>query len=114
MYANLISYYDTKSFATWDAMRIGRLHCFNEDWERAGLDFLRSGGFKFSNSLAKITQPTLILWGKNDKILDSSNAAKMNDAIKQSEVVYLDECGHVPHLEKPKETYEIISEYLSR
>eukprot|EP01035_Chromulina_nebulosa_P018610 gene18610-24339_t len=47
-YANTISYYD-KKFANWEVMRIGRLHCFTDSWERASIDFVKSGGFVVSD-----------------------------------------------------------------
>ena len=112
MYANVISYFNTKQFSTWDAMRIGRLHCFNEDWERASFEFLKSGGFKFRKSLSEVNQRCLIIWGKDDKILDQSNALLMKQELKNSELIIIDQCGHVPHLEKPVEAADAILQFL--
>ena len=43
-YANFIAYSDI-SFATWEAMLTGRLHCYMPSWENASVSFLKSGGF---------------------------------------------------------------------
>lgn len=112
MYANVISYTD-KKFATLDAMRIGRIHCFNEDWERASLKFLKSGGFVFSDKIASVYQKSLVIWGKDDKILDVSNAERLQKALPNADLVYIDACGHVPHLEKASETSLIIKRFLN-
>ena len=53
MFANLIAYKD-KSYATWDAMRCGRLHCYSESWERASVSFLKSGGFVVSDKVGNL------------------------------------------------------------
>jgi pimeloyl-ACP methyl ester carboxylesterase len=111
MYANVISYTD-KKFASQDAMRIGRLHCFNRDWERASLNFLKSGGFVFSDKISSVYQKTLVIWGKDDKILDVSNAEKLQKTLPNADLVYVDACGHVPHLEKAVETSSIIKRFI--
>lgn len=113
MYANLISYYDTATFATVDAMRIGALHCFTDEWEEASIAFLKSGGFVFSPSISKIKQETLVIWGSNDGILDKSYAFKFQELLSKSKVFIIDKCGHVPHLEKPIDVSDLIKEFIS-
>jgi len=44
MFANVLAYKD-KSFATWDAMLCGRLHCEIPFWMDASVNFLKSGGY---------------------------------------------------------------------
>jgi len=112
MYANVIAYSD-KKFATWDAMLIGRLHCFENSWERASVAFLKSGGFIVSKLVEQVTQPSLIIWGENDEILEPATASRFLETLpnKKSNILkWIKNCGHVPHLEKPKETaYAILS-----
>lgn len=112
MYANLISYTD-KKLASWDAMRIGRLHCFTDTWERASISFVKSGGFVVSDKVSKVQQKTLVIWGNDDKILDISNAMKFKQILPTSDVKVLNSCGHVPHLEKPLETAELIKAFAN-
>ena len=98
MYANILAYFDTKTFATWEAMLIGRLHCFNPTWQRASVDFLQSGGFVTSPLVSRVKQPTLVIWGANDKILEPDTIQKFKNALPSNQVRVLDNCGHVPHL----------------
>lgn len=113
MYANKISYSNPKRFATSDAMRIGRLHCFTSSWEDASVSFLKSGGFIVSNSVPLISQETLIIWGRNDNILEPSTALKFQQVIQNNKLQWIEDCGHVPHLEKPFETSQFILDFLS-
>lgn len=114
MYANVLAYSDSKTFATEDAMRIGRLHCFTESWERASIAFLKSGGFVVSHKVSEVKQDTLVLWGRNDKILEPATAERFQSTMNSCTVKWVEDCGHVPHLEKPVETAELITEFLNK
>lgn len=59
-----------------------------------------------------IRVPTLILWGRQDKIVPLHVGEKLNHAIQNSQFVIIEQCGHMPHEEKPEETLSIISRFL--
>ncbi|WP_051372049.1 alpha/beta fold hydrolase [Leisingera aquimarina] len=50
---------------------------------------------------ARITQPSLIVWCREDRIFDPSGAAVLAEALPDAELVWLDQCGHVPMLDQP-------------
>ena len=52
--ANKMSYFDPDTYATDDALQVGRLHCLRDGWEDGMLGFMQSGGFrpKERNSLS--------------------------------------------------------------
>eukprot|EP01041_Mallomonas_annulata_P005590 gene5590-11273_t len=81
---------------------IGRLHCFQDSWEDSSVSFLQSGGFIMSSKVPLMNQPTLVLWGANDEILEPSTANKFLDILPNAKLTVVEECGHVPHLEKPE------------
>ncbi len=62
----------------------------------------------------KITQPALIIWGKEDLLLPPSDAGLLHKAIRQSELVMLDSCGHVPQEEKAAETADLIEHFIQK
>jgi pimeloyl-ACP methyl ester carboxylesterase len=112
--ANQMSYFDPSTFATDDAMRIGRLHCTRPGWSDALVSFMLSGGFSPSLKVATIEAPALVLWGRQDGILDGKEFAnKFVETLPNAELRWIEECGHVPHLEKPDETADAIAEFLS-
>ena len=46
------------------------------------------------------TIPTLVVWGKNDRVLHSSGANILGRTMKNAEVILMDETGHLPMIEK--------------
>lgn len=73
--ANQMSYFDKEKFATDEAVTIGRLHCLRDGWSDALVNFMLSGGFSPSQKVATIEAPSLVLWGRQDTILDGSEFA---------------------------------------
>jgi pimeloyl-ACP methyl ester carboxylesterase len=63
------------------------------------------------DKIAKIDKQTLILWGDSDRILGTGDAEKFRNAIAQSQLIWLQNCGHVPHLEQPQITAQQILEF---
>lgn len=54
--------------------------------------------------LPSITQPTLILWGDGDDVLDKSRIDVMTPLLPNETVIIMEETGHVPMAERPTET----------
>ena len=64
------------------------------------------------SELSKINTPTLLIWGKNDVVTPPFVGEKFRGAIKNSKLVWMDQCGHAPMLEKPTEFNEILERFL--
>lgn len=62
--------------------------------------------------LAKIQAPVLIVWGDTDRILDVGGAAVLEKKLKNCQAVVMKNTGHMPMLEKPKETASLYLEFL--
>ena len=60
-----------------------------------------------------IVAPTCLIWGKNDSITPPFVAEKFHELIKNSQLFFLDECGHSPMMEKPEEFNAILKKFLS-
>ena len=111
--ANKMSYFDPDTYATDDALQVGRLHCLRDGWEDGMLGFMQSGGFRPKERVAEIDVPSLILWGRQDGILDGGEfASKFVDTMPNARLQWVEECGHVPHLEQSEETAKCIAEVL--
>lgn len=101
--------YADASFVSPDALLCAALHLQCPNWQPAIISFTKSGGYNFlADKISAIEQPTLILWGDSDKILGIQDAEKFHTAIADSKLMWIDHCGHVPHLEKPQATAEQI------
>lgn len=66
------------------------------------------------NLLHAIVAPTLLIWGNNDSITPPFVAEKFNELIANSELYFIDECGHSPMMENPEEFNKILTGFLSR
>ena len=64
--------------------------------------------------LHRIDVPTLIIWGDQDKIFPAEYASAFKELIPQAQVEVLDQCGHVPHMDRPDQFYPIITSFLSK
>jgi pimeloyl-ACP methyl ester carboxylesterase len=107
-----INAYHDRSFASLDAQLCAALHLKSQGWHQALIAFTKSGGYSsFGEKLSEIKQPTLILWGESDRILGTGDAYKFKEAIAHSQLIWLKDCGHVPHLEQPQMTAKHILEF---
>jgi pimeloyl-ACP methyl ester carboxylesterase len=60
----------------------------------------------------RIRTPTLILWGKEDRIFATDGADQLRFHIPRSRLVRLPNAGHLPQLENPSETAAIYRDFL--
>ncbi|PSN19625.1 2-hydroxy-6-oxohepta-2,4-dienoate hydrolase [filamentous cyanobacterium CCP5] len=105
--------YCDRRYVTPDAELCAALHLECSGWSQALIAFTKSGGYNFlQNRIAEITCPTLIVWGRQDRILGTKDARRFEQVISDSQLVWIDNCGHVPHLEAPEAAAGAILHYL--
>ncbi|HEU4573918.1 MAG TPA: alpha/beta hydrolase [Chitinophagaceae bacterium] len=64
--------------------------------------------------LNQIKQPTLLIWGNNDTITPPFVAREFNRLIPNSELHFIDKCGHAPMMEVPDEFNAILHKFLKK
>jgi 2-hydroxy-6-oxonona-2,4-dienedioate hydrolase len=64
--------------------------------------------------LSQIKQPTLLVWGNNDTITPPFVAREFNKLIPNSELHFIDKCGHAPMMEVPEEFNLILHKFLKK
>ena len=105
--------YFNPACATTDARLCAALHLEMPNWREALIAFTRSGGYGYLlDRLPEIQQETLIIWGKQDRILGVKAAELFKRNLPNSQLQWIDNCGHVPHLEMPKITAELILNFI--
>jgi len=62
--------------------------------------------------LNQIQQPTLLIWGKNDTVTPPFVAEEFKKLIPNSELHFIDKCGHAPMMEVPHEFNNILEKFL--
>lgn len=65
-----------------------------------------------SKWLHRITIPTLILWGAEDKIIPVQHAGAFHDSIPGSRLEIFPECGHLLHIENTSEFMDVVTRFL--
>jgi pimeloyl-ACP methyl ester carboxylesterase len=53
------------------------------------------------------------VWGRKDKLVPIGFEAHVREELPSSEHLELD-CGHVPQLERPRQTHEALGQFFSR
>ena len=85
-------------YAILSTMRNRMLESFAETYARVG----------------KLKKPTLLIWGKNDTTVPFKNSAEILKAIPHAEFHPIENCGHIPHYEKPEIVNKVLMEFLSK
>lgn len=103
-----------------DTSKINHVEVANNNklWNREGnleaaYRLMQSHQFPDSSRIKEIAVPTLILWGRNDRIVPVGHAYKFQRDIKGAQLVIIDTCGHVPMIERPAETASEIRKFLA-
>lgn len=64
--------------------------------------------------LNQIKQPTLLVWGNNDSITPPFVGREFQRLIPNSELHFIDKCGHAPMMEVPAEFNQILHKFLTK
>lgn len=75
-------------------------------------DLLKGGKDILERRLGTIKSPTLIVWGKNDRVFSVSAADVFKRGITNSKVEIID-CGHMVFLDEPDRTRRIYRDFLA-
>jgi pimeloyl-ACP methyl ester carboxylesterase len=62
--------------------------------------------------LGQIKVPTLLIWGKNDNVTPPFVAEEFHKLIPNSELAFIDKCGHAPMMEVPHEFNAVLEKFL--
>lgn len=66
---------------------------------------------RISDDAHRIEQPTMILWGEDDREVPLRDGELLHEKIDGSRLVVFHDCGHLPHEEFPREFTEVVSEF---
>jgi pimeloyl-ACP methyl ester carboxylesterase len=64
--------------------------------------------------IPKMNLPTCLIWGKNDTITPPEVGTEFHELLPNSELHFLDMCGHAPMMERPTEFNTIVDAFLNR
>jgi pimeloyl-ACP methyl ester carboxylesterase len=65
-----------------------------------------------AKDLPKMTQPTCIIWGKQDNVTPPNVAEEFDEKLPNSDLFWIDKCGHAAMMEHPDKFNEILYKWL--
>jgi len=80
------------------SIRNGMLDSFLKTYERVG----------------KMDKPVLLFWGRNDPTVPFKHSHDLRAAMRNLEFHVIENCGHIPHHEKPEEVNPILLNFLRK
>ena len=64
--------------------------------------------------VGKMDKPVLLFWGRDDTTVPFNHSDKLRKAIPNLEFHAIENCGHIPHYEKPEEVNPILLRFLKK
>lgn len=67
-----------------------------------------------AKDLPHMHTPTCIIWGKQDNVTPPNVAEEFHQLLPDSNLYWIDECGHAPMMEHPNDFNKILEDWLSK
>jgi pimeloyl-ACP methyl ester carboxylesterase len=101
-------------FATEDLVRAIERKFQDRKWKKGVLKTLRGTvGHSVADLLPLVPQPTLLIWGANDRVLSNlPGAIGTAEQILRAVQVVIPKCGHAPQIEKSRLVNRLIASFL--
>jgi pimeloyl-ACP methyl ester carboxylesterase len=80
---------------------------------RAALAAIRSDPRDYLGLERRIRAPTLIVWGREDKLIPVREGERLAAALPGSRLLVLPDAGHLPQREQPEAFGRAVAEFLS-
>jgi pimeloyl-ACP methyl ester carboxylesterase len=83
-------------------------------FEQKVLDDIGRGpsAFALQEALHAIRAPVLLIWGRDDRVIDPSAVAIFQAGLARSRTILLNACGHMPMMERTIETATALKDFL--
>lgn len=73
-----------------------------------------TGETGFYTRLAAMTSPALYVYGRRDVLISHHHGRRVTKALPNSKVVVWNDCGHVPQIEHPDRTADLLIDFYAR
>ncbi|HNQ11749.1 MAG TPA: alpha/beta hydrolase, partial [Bacteroidia bacterium] len=67
-----------------------------------------------AKELDQIKQPVCLIWGIQDNITPKEVAEEFNRLLPNSDLFFIDKCGHAPMMEQPSEFNKVLHQWLDK
>ena len=112
-YLGPLAFHDKRFYQDVDAAFKERVTAGDSYTVAQVLDSMIRGDDALDNKLQTLKQPTLVLWGREDKLIPLSFGEQFHREIVNSRLRIIDNCGHMPQLECPNEFSAAVLKFFS-
>ena len=67
-----------------------------------------------AKDLPKMNMPVCLIWGKEDEVTPPNVADEFHELLPNSELTWVEKCGHAPMMEHPDKFNEIVEKWLNK
>lgn len=67
-----------------------------------------------AKDLPRMKTPTCIIWGENDSVTPPNVAKEFHELLPDSDLFWIEECGHAPMMEHPEDFNQILGSWLEK
>lgn len=116
-FAKLVDFVlEKKPFVPWPIYSVLEDQALaNEAVNRVIFAAIRDSGYQpaFRNALGRITAPVLVLWGREDRVINVRNADLFVKLIPHARKIVLDGIGHAAMVEAPERTAALVDDFVT-
>jgi len=108
---------EKEPFVPWPIMGVMEERAIaNRDVNEVIFAEIRDAGFEsdFRNAITRIQAPVLIIWGKEDRVINYRNGEVFAAAIPNARLELMDGIGHAPMVEAPAESAELFRTFIGQ
>lgn len=101
----------------WPAdLALARQRAANADFESAVLRDISSSAQRYAlaSRLHEVTMPVLLLWCRQDRVIDVTAIDTFAAGLSDSRSTILDRCGHMPMMERPDDVAAALRRFFAR
>ncbi len=80
---------------------------------RSAKQIIPNNYYELIEEYKRIETKILIIWGYNDPVIPRKVGEKLNANLKNSRLMVINKCGHIPQEECPNETYMMMEDFFS-
>jgi pimeloyl-ACP methyl ester carboxylesterase len=111
-YLGALTFHDKRFYQDIDAIFKQRVTAGDSYTLAQFLDSLIRGDDVLDNRLRMINRPTLVPWGRDDKLIPLSFGERFRREIAHSRLRVIDNCGHLPQVECPGEFATAVMQFF--
>ena len=112
-YLGPLTFHDKRFYEDVDVAFKQRVTAGDSYTVKQVLESMVRGEDVLDGRVGAIHKPTLILWGRDDKIIPLSFAERFHKETPGSRLEVIDNCGHMPHVECPEKFNTAVLQFLS-